>query len=143
MARLAIIDKSKCKPNSCSWECKRVCPVNMTGSDCVFEGDDNKSEIDEILCTGCGICVKHCPFNALTIINLPELKNDMPIHQYGPNGFRIFNLPLIQEGAITGILGRNGIGKSTVINVLSNTIKANFGKFGKDKLKNDEEYFCY
>ncbi len=143
MARLAIIDKSKCKPNSCTWECKRVCPVNMTGSDCVYEGEDKKSEIDEILCTGCGICVKHCPFEALTIINLPELKNDTPIHQYGPNGFRIFNLPLIQEGSITGILGRNGIGKSTVINVLSNTIKANFGKFGEDKIKTDEEYFNF
>ena len=143
MARLAIIDKSKCKPNSCTWECKRVCPVNMTGSDCVYEGNDKKSEIDEILCTGCGICVKHCPFNALTIINLPELKSDTPIHQFGPNGFRIFNLPLIQENSITGILGRNGIGKSTVINVLSNTIKANFGKFGEDKIKTDNDYFKF
>ena len=144
MARLAIIDKSKCKPNSCTWECKRVCPVNMTGGDCVYEGEDKKSEIDEILCTGCGICVKHCPFDALTIINLPELKNDMPIHQFGLNGFRIFDLPLIQEGSITGILGRNGIGKSTVINALSNTVKANFGKFGDDVVyKTDEEYFKY
>ena len=143
MARLAIIDKSKCKPNSCTWECKRVCPVNMTGSDCIYEGNDKKSEIDEILCTGCGICVKHCPFNALTIINLPELKSDTPIHQFGPNGFRIFNLPLIQENSITGILGRNGIGKSTVINVLSNTIKANFGKFGEDKIKTDNDYFKF
>jgi len=143
MARLAIIDKSKCKPNSCTWECKRVCPVNMTGSDCIYEGTDKKSEIDEILCTGCGICVKHCPFGALTIINLPELKSEDPIHQFGPNGFRIFNLPLIQENSITGILGRNGIGKSTVINVLSNTIKANFGKFGEEKIKSDEEYFKF
>jgi len=142
MARLAIIDKDKCKPNSCTWECKRVCPVNMTGGDCVFEGDDKKSNIDEILCTGCGICTKHCPFEAITIINLPELKSDSPIHQYGPNGFRIFDLPLIQEGTITGILGRNGIGKSTVINALSNTTKANFGKFGEDKIP-EEEYFKY
>ena len=141
MVRLAIIDKSKCKPNSCTWECKRVCPVNMTGSDCVYEGNDKKAEIDEILCTGCGICVKHCPFNALTIINLPELKSETPIHQYGPNGFRIFDLPIVQEKAITGILGRNGIGKSTVMNILSNTIKANFGKFGKDKIKTNEEYY--
>jgi ATP-binding cassette subfamily E protein 1 len=140
MARIAIIDKSKCKPNSCNFECKRVCPVNMTGGDCVTLGEDNKANIDEILCTGCGICPKHCPFDAITIINLPELKNQDPIHQYGPNGFRIYNLPLIQEGTITGILGRNGIGKSTVINVLSNNIKANFGKFGKDKIE-EENYF--
>lgn len=143
MARLAIIKKEKCKPNLCGWACMRVCPINMTGSDCIYEGDDKKAGIDEILCTGCGICPKHCPFDAITIINLPELANKPPIHQFGINGFRIFDLPIIQEGSITGIVGRNGIGKSTVINVLSNTIKANFGNFDKDKIKNDEEYFSY
>jgi len=143
MARLAIIDKNKCKPTSCSWECKRVCPVNMTGSDCVYEGSDKKAEIDEILCTGCGMCTKQCPFGALTIINLPELKSQRPIHQFGLNGFRIFNLPFIQEGSITGILGRNGIGKSTVINVLSNNLKANFANFDDSKVKSNDEYFDY
>lgn len=139
MVRIAIIDKNKCKPASCNFECQRVCPVNMTGGDCVTMGEDKKAQIDEILCTGCGICPKHCPFHAISIINLPELKDDEPIHQYGKNGFRIFNLPLIQEGKITGIMGRNGIGKSTVINILSNTMKANFGKV-EEKLS-DDEYF--
>ncbi len=144
MTRLAIINKDKCKPNSCTWECSRMCPMNMNDATCVYEDSDKKAVIDEILCSGCGICPKHCPFEAITIINLPELKNSTPIHQYGINGFRIFDLPLIQEGAITGILGRNGIGKSTVINALSNTTKANFGKIGKDiPYKNEEEYFRY
>ena len=105
MSRLAIIKKEKCKPDLCGWECKRVCPINMTGSDAVYEDSDKKAGIDEILCTGCGICPKVCPFDAITIINLPELSNKPPIHQYGPNGFRIFDLPLVQEGAITGIIG--------------------------------------
>ncbi len=143
MTRLAIIKKEKCKPNLCGWACMRVCPINMTGSDCIYEGDDKKAGIDEILCTGCGICPKHCPFDAITIINLPELSNKPPIHQYGMNGFRIFDLPLIQEGSITGIIGRNGIGKSTVINVLSNIVKANFADFSKEKFKTSEEYFAY
>ncbi|MFW6285564.1 MAG: ribosome biogenesis/translation initiation ATPase RLI [Nanoarchaeota archaeon] len=142
MVRLAVINKEKCKPNVCSWECAKSCPVNMTGSECIYEGPDKKSRIDEILCTGCGICPKQCPFSAITIINLPEALNKDPIHQYGENGFRIFDLPIIQEGKITGILGRNGIGKSTVINVLANTLYANFGDNSKlEDKKNKEEYF--
>lgn len=140
MARLAVIKKEKCKPDLCGWLCMKQCPMNMTDSDCIYEDVDKKAGIDEILCTGCGICPKICPFDAITIINLPELKNDTPIHQYGINGFRIFDLPLIQDKAITGIIGKNGIGKSSVINVLSNSVKANFAKFGGDKLK-DEDYF--
>lgn len=142
MSRIAVIKKEKCKPNLCNWACMKACPVNMTGSDCIYEdNNDGKAGIDEVLCTGCGICPKICPFDALTIINLPDLLNQDPIHQYGLNGFRIFNLPLVQENSITGIIGRNGIGKSTVINVLSNNVKANFAKFGQEKIGSDEDYF--
>lgn len=138
MSRIAVIDRSKCKPDLCGWACVKKCPVNMTDSECIYD-DKGKAGIDEVLCTGCGICPKICPFDAIQIINLPELKSN-PIHQYGINGFRIFNLPQVQDQAITGILGRNGIGKSTVINILSKTLLANFGKFGEDKIK-EEEYF--
>ncbi|MCA9486170.1 ribosome biogenesis/translation initiation ATPase RLI [Candidatus Woesearchaeota archaeon] len=141
MTRIAIVKKEKCKPNLCGWQCMKSCPVNMKGADCIYEDKtDKKAGIDEILCTGCGICPKICPFDALTIINLPDTKGLEALHQYGLNGFRIFHLPLIQESAITGIVGRNGIGKSTVINVLSKTIRANFGKFDLSSIS-DEEYF--
>lgn len=141
MPRLAIIKKEKCKPDLCGWACKKVCPMNMTGSDCIYTDEKGKAAIDEILCTGCGICPKICPFDALTIINLPEISNKPPIHMYGQNGFRIFDLPLIQEGSIIGIMGRNGIGKSTVINILSNNEKANFASENLTLLSN-EEYFA-
>ncbi|MDA3856470.1 MAG: ribosome biogenesis/translation initiation ATPase RLI [Candidatus Woesearchaeota archaeon] len=140
MVRLAIVEKEKCKPDLCGWLCEKKCPVNMTDSNCIYEGPTGKAAIDEILCTGCGICPKICPFHALTIINLPSALDKPPINQYGKNGFRIFDLPIIQEDSITGIIGRNGIGKSTVINTLANTIKANFGDI-ENLIENDEDYF--
>ncbi len=147
MARLAVIKKEKCKPNLCDWACAKVCPMNMTDKKCIYEGITKKAEIDEILCSGCGICPKICPFNAITIINLPEILSKDPIHEYGKNGFRIFDLPIVQMNSITGIIGRNGIGKSTVINVLSNTTKANFGQFdeeGNEKsFEEEKEYFVH
>ena len=136
--RLAVIDNQKIKHIEEKKHIQSLCPVNRGGSDCMyFEGE--KLLIDEVLCIGCGICVKAAP-HAISIINLPELENRKVIHQYGLNSFRIFDLPLVQDGAITGIMGRNGIGKSTVINVLSNMQKANFANFEKEE-ENQEEYF--
>lgn len=142
MVRLAIIKKEKCKPKLCQFACRKVCPVNMMDSKCIYEEND-KAVIDEILCSGCGICPKHCPFDAITIINLPEALNKSPIHQYGKNGFRVFDLPFVQKNSIVGIVGRNGIGKSSVINILSNNLKANFGKVDSnlDEKIDENQYF--
>ena len=81
------------------------------------------------LCNGCGICVKVCPFDAITIVNLAtELASDK-IHQYGMNSFRLYKLPTPKKGEVIGLLGRNGMGKSTVINILSGNLKPNLGKY--------------
>jgi ATP-binding cassette subfamily E protein 1 len=138
MKRLAIIDNEKLKHMEDKLHIQSLCPVNRRDSDCMyFEGE--KLLIDEVLCIGCGICVKAAP-EAISIINFPEEMKKTPLHQYGKNGFRIFELPQIQEGSITGIMGRNGIGKSTVINVLSNTHQANFANF-EGKKETEEDYF--
>ena len=128
MKRIAIIDNKKLK----IFEEKKIiqskCPVNMVGKDCMyFEGE--KLLINEDLCTGCGICVKFDNYNSIKIINLIDEKNKKVIHQYGINGFRIFDLPLLNENSTIGIVGKNGIGKTTIVNILSNNTKANFGEF--------------
>ena len=86
-----------------------------------------KPHISESLCNGCGICINKCPHDALIIENLPsELETDM-IHRYSMNGFRLFRLPTPSKESVVGILGPNGMGKSTAISALSGRIVPNLG----------------
>lgn len=130
MPRIAIVRKDRCNPIGCGgYLCARVCPVNMEGQDCIVPAPtgDKKPIIDEKLCTGCGICPNRCPFGAIDIINLPE-KLENPIHRYGRNGFHLYSLPTPLFGQVVGIVGRNGIGKSTAIKILAGILKPNLGK---------------
>jgi len=128
--RVAVLDKELCQPKKCGLECIKYCPVNKSGADCIVLNEEiKKAQIDEDICNGCGICVKVCPFDAITIINLAsELATDK-VHQYGINSFRLFKLPTPTKGEVVGLLGRNGIGKSTVVNILSGILKPNLGNY--------------
>jgi len=91
--------------------------------------EGNKALISEALCSGCGICVKKCPFKAISIVNLPdELEKDCS-HRFSANSFKLFRLPMPAPGTVLGLLGQNGIGKSTTLKVFSGDIKPNLGKF--------------
>jgi ATP-binding cassette subfamily E protein 1 len=91
--------------------------------------EGNKAVISETLCSGCGICVKKCPFKAISIVNLPdELEKDCS-HRFSANSFKLFRLPMPSPGTVLGLLGQNGIGKSTTLKVFAGEIKPNLGKF--------------
>lgn len=126
--RIAVVHKDNCHSKKCGHECILYCPRVRSGDETVVLDDEGKAVISEELCAGCGICVKKCPFDAIDIVNLPE-ELDQPTHRYGPNAFVLYGLPIPVEGKVTGILGPNGIGKSTSIQILSGQMRPNLGVF--------------
>lgn len=126
--RIAILEKDRCHPKKCSLECIKYCPKVRTGDETVKLGEDGKAVISEELCVGCGICVKKCPAQAIMIIGLPDKLADQLTHRYGANGFALYGLPIPSQGRVSGILGVNGIGKSTAIRILSGQLMPNLGK---------------
>ena len=109
-----------------------------------IDQETGKAAISEETCIACGICVRKCPFDAIRIIGLPEeLKEDL-VHQYGKNSFRLFRLPVPKRGVVIGLLGPNGIGKTTAVSILSGEQAPNMGHYRRKKPKWDDalEYFA-
>ena len=138
---IAVVDLDRCQPDRCNYECANYCPPNRTGKECIvtredayddgepFEGKADQILISEEICLGesCGICVEKCPFDAIEIINLPQELEEAPAHRYGENAFGLYGLPAPREGRVTGLLGPNGIGKSTAVRLLSGEVTPNLG----------------
>lgn len=99
-----------------------------SGVDAIKIGEQqSKPTIFELLCSGCGICVRRCPFESITIVNLPEELEGECAHRFGVNAFKLYRMLVPQPGAVTGLIGKNGIGKTTILKILAGLIKPNFG----------------
>ena len=138
MVRIAVVKKALCNPSGCgNFVCIRFCPVNRMGKECITESGSagsagmsgSKAVIDEKLCIGCNICVQKCPYDAVHIINLPETMKSQPVHRYSQNGFVLYSMPTPIFGKVVGIIGKNGIGKSTAIKILAGALNPNLGEF--------------
>jgi ATP-binding cassette subfamily E protein 1 len=131
--RLAVFMKDRCQPTQCAPSvnkpCIVSCPINRTGSECIVLKDAGFPFLTENLCTGCGICVRKCPFHCYQIVNVPDMLKDEMTNRYSPDGFALFRMIMPKKGKVLGIIGQNGTGKSTALRVLAGEIKMNLGKF--------------
>ncbi|MFB6282162.1 MAG: ribosome biogenesis/translation initiation ATPase RLI [Haloferacaceae archaeon] len=138
---IAVVDLERCQPDRCNYECVEFCPPNRSGKDCIitreeqygedeeYAGDPEQVWISEEICLGetCGICVGKCPFDAIEIVNLPSELDEDPVHRYGENAFALYGLPVPEPGRVTGLLGPNGIGKTTAVRALAGESIPNLG----------------
>ena len=102
----------------------------MPGKLCIEVTPQSKiTWISETLCIGYGICIKKCPFGALSIVNLPSSLEKETTHPYCVNAFTLHWLQIPHPGEDLGLVGTNGIGKSTALKILAGKQKPNLGKY--------------
>jgi len=130
--RIAVLQYKKCQPHLCNYACIRACPGVRMGQETIVKNEETKKPvISEELCTGCGICIHKCPFGAISIVNL-SASLSTPLHQYGKNAFRLYNSPTPRKNAVVGLIGKNGLGKTTVLKILSKEIIPNLGELKEE-----------
>ena len=127
-----VINQDKVKPNSEAFRYfKRI--AGGCGKACIHIADNKKVVVEETACPVCVNRCKQCPGAAgtVSVVKLPTNLTSNVSHRYGPNSFKLHGLPLPRPGHVLGLLGANGIGKSTCLNILSGRIKPNLGDFEK------------
>lgn len=132
MIRVAVMDYDRCQPSKCGTPCISFCPPVRNEIEAIKMAENGFPLINEELCIGCGICVAKCPFDVISIVNLPaELGGDV-VHRYGENAFRLYRLPYAEPGKVAGVIGKNGIGKSTALKLLAAQMRPNLGRVGEE-----------
>ena len=132
--RIPIVNFDRCQPATCGHACVKICPLNKKAKVVYADSVTKKARINSKKCIACGICVNKCPTHAISMVGLPVELKEEPIHQFGENSFRLYGLPFLVKGKVTGLIGANGIGKTTVMEILSGKLVPNGGIYQLENL---------
>jgi len=95
--------------------------------------------ISESACAACINRAKHCPGNAVSIVRVPTNLSKDTTHRFGRNQFKLHGLPTPRQGHVLGLLGANGVGKSTALSILAGDLRPNFGQLNDDDTVDDHD----
>jgi len=163
MKKVYLVDYDSCNLRFCGRQCIKKCPITLSNARLKpnqkkqvipiwVKNSTNEVKINSESCLKCGVCANVCPTNAIYVRSILEEPTELvPTHKYPgveeKDGFRLYNLPTLISGKISGLCGPNGIGKTTVLNIISGKLKPNFGNSDvkpvqikwKDVIKNIRE----
>ncbi len=104
-------------------------PLNRSGDQGFHVTDEGDLHIDPgKVMEAHKLIQKKIPNDAIRILPLASETGTL-VHQYGENAFRLYELPVPKQDKAVGIIGRNGIGKSTAVQILAGVIEPNLGHY--------------
>ena len=83
------------------------------------------------VCAFVSTVLVRCPFDAIQIFNLPTNLDSQVTHRYTANSFKLHRLPTPRPGQVLGLVGTNGIGKSTALKILAGKVSRKRGRFDR------------
>ena len=132
---IVTIDQDKIEPDLARETVINFDPLNRAGKDGGFYIDENEELHidDEDVMEAHRMAIKKYPYDgAIRMVQLISEEEGDPMHQFAKNSFRLYGAPVPEEGNVVGILGKNGIGKSTALKILTGEIKPNLGNYDEE-----------
>ena len=129
LARIVILDQSRCQPNMPAYDyLRKNASLGCGRAPACIQFEEGRCVVLEDACPTCLNRAKRCPGGAVRVVNLPHSLAPAVTHRFGPNSFKLHRLPVPRANQVLGLVGTNGIGKSSSLQILAGRLKPNLGR---------------